>query len=46
VDLHVFFEHVREDHQVEHGRQDRRGDRLKAHFPETQQLLVEQGPEA
>src|SRR4029077_4620802 len=37
---------VAEDDEVEQRGEDRRGDRLHAHLPEAQQLLVEKGAEA
>ena len=38
----VRLQHMREDQQVQQRRQHRRRDRLEAHLPEAQQLLVEQ----
>ena len=39
---HVRFEHMREDEQVQQGREHGRENGLEADFPEAQQLFVEQ----
>src|SRR2546430_3337261 len=46
VHLHASFQRLSENDQVESRAQHRRGDGLHAHFPEAQQLLEEQRPEA
>src|ERR1700716_3106366 len=42
----MLFEHMAENQQVQHRRHNRRGQRLRRNFPETQYFLVKQSLEA
>ena len=44
--MNAIFQRLTEYHQVQHRGQDRRGDGLRRHFPEAQDLFIQQGLKA